>query len=183
LQPTKTTLLVFGGSQGAQAINRLVIEAISCNPKIFREQLQVIHIAGTQDAVDSLRSSYQQQQVNARVKDFEPRMDLAWQAADFFVGRAGAGTIAEAMEFEVPGILIPFPRAADGHQDKNADFMVKTVGGAKVYSEKELTAQELCRAISSFLEINNITRMREAIHRYKQTSRRTDFCTLIRTML
>ncbi len=183
LHPAKTTLLIFGGSQGAQAINRLIIEALNYHPQLFREQLQVIHIAGTQEAVERIRGGYLHHRIDACVKDFEPRMDLAWEAADFFVGRAGAGTIAEAMEFETPGILIPFPRAADGHQDKNADFMAQVVGGAEVYIEKELTAEILSQAVASYLNINKLSRLRDAIQRYKQIVRRKDFCTLIRTML
>ena len=52
------------------------------------------------------------------------------QAADLMISRSGAGTIAEELEFEVPGILIPYPNSADQHQDKNAEFMASTVGGA-----------------------------------------------------
>ena len=63
---------------------------------------------------------------------YEPKMELAWSIADSFVGRAGAATIAESIEFEVPGILIPYPFATDNHQEKKAQTKNITPCGSVV---------------------------------------------------
>lgn len=175
LNPAKKTLLVFGGSQGAQAINQLISNS--------QHDFQLIHVTGsTQSAVDIDRL-YQERGVKACVKSFETRMDLAWQAADLAVCRSGAGTIAEQIEFEVPAIFIPYPHAADDHQKVNADFVVKTVGGAVVFNENELNSEKL----SIFLRQIPLDAMKRAIGNYKQNKAaagsQIDFCSIIKNVL
>lgn len=181
----RTTLLVFGGSQGAQMLNKIVTGALQKGSANFASQLQVIHITGNKENVDSYAQMYEQCGMKACVKDFEKRMDLAWQAADLVISRAGAGTIAEEVEFEVPGILIPYPYAADRHQDRNAEFMVKNVRGAEMCQEKNLTVEGLRITLASFLDDDSIKlkNMRESIQIYKKNARGTDFCTLIINIL
>lgn len=181
----KKTLLVFGGSQGAQALNQLVADTLSQYRTLLAPQLQIIHLTGNNETVAPFKQAYQQSGISACVKDFEKRMDLAWQAADLVISRAGAGTIAEEMEFEVPGILIPYPHAADSHQEKNAAFMVQTVKGAEMFHEKILTSEHLKNALSSFLENNaaKLKTMKNLIQIYKENARQTDFCSLIISIL
>ncbi|KIC71315.1 undecaprenyldiphospho-muramoylpentapeptide beta-N-acetylglucosaminyltransferase [Candidatus Protochlamydia amoebophila] len=121
LSKNNSTLLVFGGSQGALAINRLMRNLANTWKNT---PIQIIHITGSIQEADDLKIFYANYQVKASVKAFEKNMHLAWRAAEVFIGRSGASTIAEAMEFEVPGILIPYPHATDHHQDKNADFLL-----------------------------------------------------------
>ncbi len=160
LSPTLPTLLVFGGSQGAKAINALFSEAP------FKGQLQILHFTGDASATPLLKEKYQRQGIPAVVKDFEPRMDMAWQAADCVISRSGAGTIAEQLEFEVPGILIPFPFATENHQEKNADYMVDQIGGASKLLEKDLTSARLGQEIERMLDGKYLA-MRESIRYYK----------------
>lgn len=173
LTSVKPTLLVFGGSQGAKALNKVVLQAVD-------KELQVIHITGQEESVNELTEKYKQKGIDACVKGFETRMDLAWQASDFALCRAGSGTIAEALEFEVPCILIPYPFAADDHQKQNASFMVNTVGGGRILIEKDLKPHDLIEAFNDF---KNGKKMRQAIEKYKANYGQTDFCSLIATLL
>lgn len=184
LAPDKTTLLVFGGSQGAQALNNAVTQALcsAFNPAVG-QNLQIIHITGQPEATTIIRYRYREWHLKACVKEFETRMDLAWQAADFMISRAGAGTISEAIEYEVPGILIPFPRAADNHQEKNADFMVTTVGGAEKILERDLDGQRLIRKIENWLQGSKIEEMRTRIATYKNEAELLDLAGLVQEIL
>jgi len=93
--------------------------------------------------------------------------------------------VAEQMEFEVPGILIPFPRAADNHQEHNADFMCATVGGAVKLLEKDLTPARLAACISDLWNDQEgvLTAMQQAMQHYKKRSRSRDLCAVIRDFL
>lgn len=180
LEDSVTTLLVFGGSQGAGIINRQFPDALS-----RMQDVQVIHIAGDIGEVERLQNAYRELGIRACVKGFEKQMEMAWQAADLVVSRSGASSIAEQLEFEVPGILIPFSRAADDHQNHNADFLVGTVGGAVKVQESELTPEGLQRLIFGFLENNGIQlkSMQEAMEQYKLRARRLDLYTLIKNVI
>lgn len=177
-----TTLLVFGGSQGAQTINNQIVRAVEL---MQRDKLQVIHIAGDEAQAELVRNAYKKLGLKACVKPFENRMNLAWEAADLVVSRSGASTIAEQLEFEVPGILIPFARAADDHQNYNADFLVKTVFGAIKIQENELTPQKLGNAIVSFLDEDKklLNQMKIAMREYKKVARKQDLHSLILSLL
>lgn len=174
LDPKNLTLLVFGGSQGAKAMNRLASEAII---KLNQSNLQVLHFTGDAESALCLQEEYTAHGIKATVKAFETRMDMAWQAADVVISRSGAGTIAEEIEFEVPGILIPFPYATDNHQESNADFMVDKVNGAVKCLEKELDASRLAKAILSVL--NDRKQLKEAIRQYKIQTKPLDLCAIV----
>lgn len=178
LEESRLTMLVFGGSQGAVHLNHLVCHAMTNHSSSLHSNLQIIHIVGDSSLNSLIRAAYNKAGIKACVKPFENRMDLAWMAADFSIARAGAGTIAEQMEFEVPGILIPFPYATDNHQDTNADFLVKDVGGAIKYRERDLTPEILAHVIESFSHENRQS-MGQAIHAYKLKNRTRNFCDLV----
>lgn len=182
LHSDRPTLLVFGGSQGARSINGLIRHALEQLPHV--RQLQVLHITGDSQIVGELQDAYQRLGIKACVKPFEERMDLAWQAATMVISRAGAGTIAEQLEFEVPGILIPYPYAADNHQEHNADFMVATVGGAVKLHEKGLTAERLAACLEEFIIDEEVLQdMRKAMTTYKKRARSKDLCSLVKEHL
>jgi UDP-N-acetylglucosamine--N-acetylmuramyl-(pentapeptide) pyrophosphoryl-undecaprenol N-acetylglucosamine transferase len=157
LDPAKKTILVFGGSQGAQAINQTFLAA---GVKDF----QVIHFTGKKEMTARAKEIYERDGIVSCVKDFEGQMDYAWSAADLAITRSGASTIAEAIEYEVPLIMIPFPQAMDNHQEKNADFMIDTVGGGKKILEKNLQPTILAKTIAEF----PLQQMQHAIARYKE---------------
>lgn len=142
LDPSLMTILVFGGSQGAQKINALFSEAALFHFKDYLAPFQVLHFTGNHADAAKLMERYVSGGIPAYVRPFEKRMDMAWAAADIAVTRAGAASIAEQIEYEVPGVLIPYPYATDAHQDKNADFLVETKLAMKVV-EEGLTPQSL----------------------------------------
>lgn len=136
------TILVFGGSQGAHRINALFSEAALFHLKDLMPPFQVLHFTGNHKEAEQLMARYVCAEIPAYVRPFEKRMAQAWAAADIAITRAGAASIAEQIEYEVPGILVPYPHATDQHQDKNADFLVST-GLAMKVSEDGLTPQGL----------------------------------------
>lgn len=176
LSQERQTLLICGGSQGARAINRLVEE---CLPVLERLSLQVIHLTGDIGHAASLSVLYAEKGIPAHVKVFEDQMQMAWRAADAFVGRAGASTIAEAIEFEVPGILIPYPFATDFHQDKNADFFEDTVKGGWKQLEADLTPINFEMTLEAFFEAGQYASFRESLNAYKKRPHQMTLCQLI----
>lgn len=183
LEPDRPTLLIFGGSQGARSINRVVSEAL---PQLTQAiSLQVIHLTGDESVVDEFKERYRHYGVPASVKSFESRMDLAWQSANLAIGRSGAGTIAEALLFEVPMILIPYPHATENHQEHNADFMVDLIGGARKLCEKELSADRLSAALIDLLQEggSKLLQMRKAMRLYRETYPQQKLSDLILSVL
>ncbi len=152
LDPEKNTLLVIGGSQGAQALNRLL--EVSASQLAQTGDFQVIHLTGPkhQEEAFRLHQMYAQHGVSALVKPFEERMELAWRAADLCLARSGASSLAEQMACSVPGILVPFPAATDDHQTHNALSFAGQVGGAIVVSQKELTPHRLLEILKDLFE-------------------------------
>lgn len=171
LDPQKQTILLFGGSQGAQAINRMAAEG-------FQGSFQVIHIAGSPLHVEQIRASYQKNRISACVKEFETRMDLAWSIADLAICRAGAGTLAEALEFEVPTLLIPYPHAADDHQHYNGLWMAEEVAGGVMVQESALNAHRLNENVNSLLE-GRLDALKIGLRAYKAKQNRKSFSQLI----
>ena len=110
LDPEAFTVLIFGGSQGARRLNQAVQEAL---PALAAERagLQFVHGTGASDLAD-VRRAYQASGVSARVEPFFEEMALAYQAADFAICRAGAGTLFElaAMGDTGPAGAVPLRR-------------------------------------------------------------------------
>ncbi len=132
------TLLVLGGSLGAHRVNELVAEAFT-NKEL--QGLRVIHQTGTKD-VEMVRAAYKKNNISATVDAFFTDMAAIYKEADFLVSRAGATTLAELSVLGKPAVLVPYPYAADNHQEKNAEYYVQG-GGALLCIEKELTAEKL----------------------------------------
>lgn len=172
----RRTLLICGGSQGARTINEIMTHCLSVIQKL---ELQVIHLTGDQNMASTLTSLYAFHQIPAVVKSFENQMQMAWRAAEGFLGRVGASTIAESIEFEVPALLIPFPQATDSHQEKNADFLVETVGSAWKLLENGLTPKKLNDCLISFHEEKQMDRFKAALRAYKQRPHQMTLCELV----
>ncbi|MBI2083634.1 MAG: undecaprenyldiphospho-muramoylpentapeptide beta-N-acetylglucosaminyltransferase [Deltaproteobacteria bacterium] len=135
------SLLVFGGSRGAQSINRLMFEAVpillQSNPSI-----KILHQTG-QNHFESAEKKYRELGLlgnQLRVVPFIQDMGEAYREADLVVSRAGASTIAELIVAGRPAIFIPYPHAARNHQEENARALER-VGGAKVFREGELAVE------------------------------------------
>lgn len=142
----KFHLLIFGGSQGAKAIDEAIVEAI---PLLSRLPfpLKVIH----QTAPDRLRwleEFYSNSGLEHEVVDFIERMERAYLWAHLAICRAGAMSLAELALFGVPSILIPYPYAADDHQRKNSQVW-QSAGASVVIDQKELDGRRLFELIST----------------------------------
>lgn len=168
LNPSVTTFLVFGGSQGSLSINThfcgAMMEFVERTKKF-----QLIHLTGDPLVSKEVKKIYQELGITAVVKDFEVAMDQAYLAADLAICRSGASGLAELIEFELPSLLIPLSTSADNHQEKNADFIVDTVGGALKLNEKSLNAEILSNTIFSFFadEHHLLKKMKANLTTYK----------------
>ena len=138
-------LFVFGGSQGATALNQLVPAAIALLPEGRRPW--VLHQTGAKDR-DATEAAYRAAGIQAEVRTFIDDMAAAYANADLVVSRAGASTVAELAAAGVGSILVPFPAAVDDHQTKNAEWLGR-VSAAQVVSETGLTAPELANRIAT----------------------------------
>jgi UDP-N-acetylglucosamine--N-acetylmuramyl-(pentapeptide) pyrophosphoryl-undecaprenol N-acetylglucosamine transferase len=140
-------LFVFGGSQGAAALNRLLPESIALLPAARRPA--VLHQSGARER-DATESAYRTAGINADVRAFVDDMAAAYADADLVVARAGALTIAELAAVGAAAILVPFPAAVDDHQTRNANWLAQ-VGAAQVVSEIGLTAAELANRLATLM--------------------------------
>jgi UDP-N-acetylglucosamine--N-acetylmuramyl-(pentapeptide) pyrophosphoryl-undecaprenol N-acetylglucosamine transferase len=141
-------LLVFGGSQGAHALNMRVIEAL---PHLadLRGRLRIVHQTGARDR-EAVERGYGAVGFEAEVLDFIDDMSSAYAAADLVVCRAGATTLAELTVCRKPSILIPFAAAADNHQVINATSLLRA-GAAVMIEERDLTGELLASEIRAVL--------------------------------
>jgi len=146
LTPGRPTLLVMGGSQGAQGINRALIAAL---PRLAGTPLQVIHLSGASDEA-ALREAYGQAGIPAFVAAFHHRMEEAYSAADFAIARSGAASLTELSHFALPSILIPYPHAAEDHQTLNAKIF-ESAGAAALLQERETSGENLAEKLLFFL--------------------------------
>lgn len=154
------TLLVFGGSQGAAAINRAVMEAL---PELYQRipGLHIIHQTGERD-LQAVQSAYAGAGVSAEISPFIDQMPEAFRRADLLVCRSGASTVAEITAAGKPAIFVPFPHAADDHQRRNAEALERA-GAAILLPESELTPARLAESVASVLnDPSRLARMAEA---------------------
>jgi len=174
------TLLIFGGSQGASAMNELVINGIE-TLRPHCPDFQVIHITGQPQVVERFKQAYDSLQIRACVKAFETNMPIAYQAASLAICRAGAATISELIAFSTPSILIPFPFAADDHQVKNAQFVQQEVKGGVCIQEKGLTKEVLAMEIYSLLDASQsrLEQMKQSLNAYRWRHHREQLCALV----
>lgn len=147
LEPGRRTLLVMGGSQGAQGINRALADAI---PQLKTVPLQVIHLTGKQDE-SAMREAYRAAGIPAFVAAFSHQMEEAYSAADFCIARSGAASLTELSHFALPGVLIPYPFAAEDHQTLNAKIFDRA-GAAALLKESEITGETLAKTLLWFFQ-------------------------------
>ncbi len=148
-RPGLFTLLVFGGSQGAHAINRAVVAALD-HLESIRDRLRIIHQTGEKDLED-IRTAYHSRGMNAEVQPFIMDMASAYASADLVVCRAGATSIAEITAMGKAAVLIPFPHAVEDHQTRNAEVLVRA-GAAELIPESRLSGRLLAETVRTYSE-------------------------------
>jgi len=144
------SLLVFGGSQGARAINEAMIAAL---PGLGSQKvsLHVTHQTGESD-LEKVRRGYEAAgwQDNVDVRPYIDDMVVEFGKADLIISRAGATTSAELVAAGKAAIMVPFPLAADDHQRKNAEAL-QAAGAARMILQQELSGRRLADEINSLL--------------------------------
>jgi UDP-N-acetylglucosamine--N-acetylmuramyl-(pentapeptide) pyrophosphoryl-undecaprenol N-acetylglucosamine transferase len=147
LDPEKRTLFVFGGSRGAQSINRAVQGALERLKGLA--QLQVIWQTGSDD-FEEIRRRFQDFPLRVRVFAYLEAIEKAYAVADLAICRAGAMTIAELAASGVPAILVPYPHATRDHQTHNARGLLDR-DAAEVIADKDLNPEILAGKVEALL--------------------------------
>jgi UDP-N-acetylglucosamine--N-acetylmuramyl-(pentapeptide) pyrophosphoryl-undecaprenol N-acetylglucosamine transferase len=142
--PAAARILVFGGSQGAHAINMAMVEA-AARLAAAAPRVAITHQTGERD-LEMVRDGYRRAGMEARVEPFLFAMDREMKAADLVICRAGATTLAELTAAGRPSILVPLPTAADDHQRKNAEVLA-AAGAAELLPQSEMTGETLAGRI------------------------------------
>lgn len=140
----KTTLLVLGGSQGAESVNQLLLSALAFLPADVKNNLQLLHLCGKM-APEQAQVAAFNEGVPSRAFSFFSRMELAYGVADLCIGRAGATFLAEIAVKKIPAILIPYP-FGDKHQYQNAALFSKN-HSALVLDQNTLTPKLLAESL------------------------------------
>ncbi len=146
LSPDMPVVLVIGGSQGARRINEAMSEVVHA---FAHDEVQFIWGAGKQEAIQ-MRLRAEKASAPTQVHAFIEDMAAACAAADLIVSRAGASTTAELAVMGKPSILIPYPYAADNHQEHNARAF-ESAGAAVVLLDKDCTGERLGELLRQLL--------------------------------
>jgi UDP-N-acetylglucosamine--N-acetylmuramyl-(pentapeptide) pyrophosphoryl-undecaprenol N-acetylglucosamine transferase len=167
----KLGLLVTGGSQGSRTLN----EAGRASWPLFRDAglpLRIVHQAGRGKAAE-LEQPFRESGLEGEVVEFISDMPRAFSEADLVVCRAGASTVSELAAAGRPSVLVPFPYAADNHQQRNAEAM-EQAGAARLVLDAEMTGERLFREVTDLARLPETlremgVRAREMAHRHAAT--------------
>jgi len=158
------TLLVFGGSQGAHAINVAIAEALPSLAETV-PRIHVILQTGERDFED-VQAAAARLHISAEVSPFINDMPGAFARADLLVCRSGASTVAEVAAAGKPAIFVPLPTAADDHQRQNAQALAEG-GAACLLPQADLTPAYLAQEVTSLLcDRQQLARMGTAARRF-----------------
>lgn len=148
MEQGKFRLFIFGGSQGAHAINMAMIAAL---PHLadLAERLEICHQTGEKDGPE-VRAAYAKSGLHSSVQPFISDMAAQYRAADLIICRAGATTIAEVTACGKPCLFIPFPHAVDDHQRRNAEALLKQQA-CFMLLERELTGEGMAGMIRELI--------------------------------
>jgi UDP-N-acetylglucosamine--N-acetylmuramyl-(pentapeptide) pyrophosphoryl-undecaprenol N-acetylglucosamine transferase len=143
------TIMILGGSQGAHRINQAVVNDLD-ELVSLKDALYFIHQTGEKDEKE-MAQVYQEKGFHYQVRTFISDMAVAYEQADMIIGRAGAMTLSEITALGKPSFLIPFPFAANNHQEHNARALVKA-GAAEMILENELKPGLLAGRIRTWVD-------------------------------
>lgn len=161
--PARFSLLIFGGSQGARAVNRAMVEALP-HLSPHRGVLRVTHQTGKLD-FESVRAGYEAAGWSdaAEVREYIDDMVSAFTSSDLIVSRAGATTSFELMAAGRPAVMVPLPGQLE--QTRNAEALERA-GAARMIPQAELSGERLAREIDALLTApERVTEMARAARR------------------
>ena len=160
LDPKRKTILVMGGSQGAKALNDLVIQALRYW-EVVKDSWQFVHLTGKGEK-ELVELNYRREGFLVKVIEFCGEMGELYRITDLAISRSGAASLSELAAWQIPSFLIPFPFAAKNHQVLNAQIF-EASGAAIVKEQSDLTPEILANAIKNLLENDSqLQRMRAA---------------------
>jgi len=142
-------VLVFGGSQGATAINDVVVRTLPLLHTL-RTELKVVHQTGDRD-IEWVSRAYEKECIDCDVKSFLFDIVDKYKWAHFVIARSGAVTVAEITSMGLPALLIPFPESTHGHQEENAKFLSEKEAGISVKQEN-FNPKVLFSILSKFIK-------------------------------
>ncbi len=149
-------LVVFGGSQGASILGKMVPPAIAELPEAMRHRLRVVQQCRTED-LDRVAEIYRQAHVAVELQPFFTDLPERMAAAHLVIGRAGASTVAELTVLGRPAILVPLPGSIDGDQKNNAQVM-EAAGAGWIVEQATLSPPSLAnRLLTLFGDIPALT--------------------------
>lgn len=174
------TLLIFGGSRGALAINQAVVDAL--DPLLSSGfALEFIHQTGERD-FQSVRVAYARRGVNAEVLPFIHDMPQRFAQADLVICRAGASSVAELAAAGRAALLIPFPHATDQHQLRNAEVLARA-GAARLLEQSALSGPRLAEEVLALLrDPAQLVQMETAVRRFAVPDAAARIADLIESM-
>jgi UDP-N-acetylglucosamine--N-acetylmuramyl-(pentapeptide) pyrophosphoryl-undecaprenol N-acetylglucosamine transferase len=175
-EPTVPTVLVFGGSQGAHAINQVVMASAAEMLKRI-PGLRIIHQTGERDFSD-VQAAYAKLGGAVEAHRFIDDMPAAFARASLLICRSGASTVAEVTAAGKPAVFVPFPRAADDHQKRNAEALERA-GAAVMLEETKLTRETLVGTVFSLLaDASRLKRMAEAARKLSHPNAARDIASM-----
>lgn len=167
-------LLVMGGSQGAQVLNRTVPKALASLEGPF----EVIHQSGPSE-LEATRAAYANLGIDAQVNAFIVDMAQTYLWADLVVCRAGAMTLSELAASGKPSVLVPFPHAIDDHQTHNAQYFARAEA-AILIPQSEFEPGHLAESLDSLMtdnsRLDNMANAARSLARPDSTDTVADFC-------
>lgn len=171
------TIFIFGGSQGALGINSLVLDALPFLEDL-KPRLRFIHQTGEKD-YDRVVEGHRKAGSQAQVEKFIYDMPTAYAAASLLVCRAGSSTLAEVAAVGRASVLVPFPYAADNHQEKNARIFVDG-GAARLLVQFQSKGEDLAKIIREMVENpSRIDAMEKAVQNFYRPDSARD---IVRTL-
>ena len=173
---TEPTLLVFGGSQGAHAINQVVMDSVA-DLRTRVPGIHIVHQTGERDYNDA-QAAYANLGGSVEAHRFIDDMPGRFARADLLICRSGASTVAEVTAAGKPAVFVPFPRAADDHQKRNAEALERA-GAAVMLEESKLNRATLVEAVSSlFSDPSRLEKMGEAARKLSHPNAARDIAAM-----
>jgi len=140
-------LIVMGGSQGANAINKILNESLEF---LLKKQFRIVHIIGESNQ----QPFYVKNSKNYIQKKFTNEIAALIQNCDLVISRSGAGTINELIEAEKPSILIPYPDSKNNHQEKNAMILAES-GGSVLINQNQISKEVFEKTLDRIFTIKS----------------------------
>ncbi len=145
------TILITGGSQGASILDEMIIEAIRLlKNKLHNKEIKVIQQVRSSICAD-LKKAYAEINVESDVANFYHNMESNYLDADIYIGRAGASSVNEIINYKIPAIFVPYPHAQNNHQYYNAMNLAE-FKAAIVLKQQDMTPETLCNKLLEIIE-------------------------------